>query len=188
MICQGLISWFNLLKIKNRQFRRLNLLSSLFLNYYYYDCYYYYTTAAAAAAKSLQSCLTLCNPIDGSPPGSPVPGILQARTLEWVAISFSNAWRWKVKVKSLSRVRLLATPWTAAFQAPPPIGFSRQEYWSGVPSASLTTTTVVISQEFCHQDIFFIFKWFFIIYFVRGDMHFREIGLVYVLRQIFLHA
>ena len=91
---------------------------------------------SAAAAKSLQSCLTLCNPIDGSPPGSPVPGILQARTLEWVAISFSNVWKWKVKVKSLSQVRLLATPWTAAYQAPPPMGFSRQEYWSGVPLPS----------------------------------------------------
>ena len=77
----------------------------------------------AAAAKSLQSCLTLCNPIDGSPPGSPVPGILQARILEWVASSFSNAWKWKVKVKSLSHVRLLATPWTAAHQAPPSMGF-----------------------------------------------------------------
>ena len=85
---------------------------------------------AAAAAKSLQSCPTLCSPIDGSPPGSPVPGILQARTPQWVAISFSNAWKWKVKVKSLSRVRLLATPWTAAHQAPPSMGFSRQEYWS----------------------------------------------------------
>ena len=85
----------------------------------------------AAAAKSHQSCLTLCDPIDGSPPESPIPGILQARTLEWVAISFSNAWRWKVKVKSLSRVRLLATPWTAARQAPPSMGFSRQQYWSG---------------------------------------------------------
>ena len=90
----------------------------------------------AAAAKSLQSCPTLCNPIDSSPPGSPVPGILHARTLEWVAISFSNAWKWKVKVKSLSHVRLLATPWTAAHQAPPPMGFSRQEYWSGVPLPS----------------------------------------------------
>ena len=67
-------------------------------------------TAAAAAPKSLQSCPILCDPIDSSPPGSPVPGILQARTLEWVAISFSNAWKWKVKVKSLSRVRLCATP------------------------------------------------------------------------------
>ena len=84
------------------------------------------------AAKSLQSCLILCDPIDGSPAGSPVPGILQARTLEWVAISFSNAWKWKVKVKSLSHVWLLATPWTAAYQAPPSMGFSRQEYWSGV--------------------------------------------------------
>ena len=93
--------------------------------------------AAAAAAKSLQSCLTLCDPIDGSPPGSSVPGILQARILEWVAISSSNAWKWKVKVKSLSRAWLLATPWTAAYQAPPSMGFSRQEYWSGVPSPSL---------------------------------------------------
>ena len=88
---------------------------------------------AAAAAKSLQSCPTLCDPRDGSPPGSPVPGILQARTLEWVAISFSNAWKWKVKVKSLNCVRLLATPWTAVYQAPPSVGFSRQENWSGVP-------------------------------------------------------
>ena len=82
----------------------------------------------AAAAKSLQLCPTLCDPTDGSPPGSPVPGILQARTLEWVAISFSNAWKWKVKVNLLCRARLLATPWTAAFQAPPSMGFSRQEY------------------------------------------------------------
>ena len=87
-------------------------------------------------AKSFQSCRTLCNPIDSSPPGSPVPGILQARTLECVAISFSNAWKWKVKVKLFSRVRLLATPWTAAYQAPPSMGFSRQEYWSGVPLPS----------------------------------------------------
>ena len=90
----------------------------------------------AAAAKSLQSCLTLCDPIDGSPPGPAVPGILQARTLERVAISSSNAWKWKVKVKSLSRVRLLATPWTAAYQAPLSMGFSKQEYWSGVPLPS----------------------------------------------------
>ena len=94
------------------------------------------TFLTAAAAKSLQSCLTLCDPIDSSPLGSSVPGILQARTLEWVAISFSNAWQWKVKVKSLSRARLLATPWTAAHQAPPSMGFSRQEYWSGVPLPS----------------------------------------------------
>ena len=91
------------------------------------------STAAAAAAKSLQSCPTLCDPIDVSPPDSPVPGVLQARTLEWVAISFSNAWKWKVKVNSLSRVRLFATPWTAAHQAPPSMGFSRQQHWSGVP-------------------------------------------------------
>ena len=91
------------------------------------------SSVAAAAAASIQSCPTLCDPIDGSPPGSLVPGILQARTLEWVAISFSNAWKWKVKVKSLSCVWVLATPWTAAYQAPLPMGFSRQEYWSGLP-------------------------------------------------------
>ena len=96
------------------------------------------TSRMPAAAKSLQSCPTLCDPIDGSPPGSPVPGILQARTLEWVAISSSNAWKWKVKVKLLSRVRLFATPWTAAHQAPPSMGFSRQKYWSGVPLPSPT--------------------------------------------------
>ena len=88
----------------------------------------------AAAAKSHQSCPTLCDPIDGSPPGSPLPGILQARTLEWVSNSFSNTW--KVKVKSLSPVGLLVTPWTAAYQVPPSMGFSRQEYWSGVPVPS----------------------------------------------------
>ena len=90
----------------------------------------------AAAAKLLQSCLTLCDPMDGSPPGSAVPGILQARTQEWVAISFSNAWKWKAKVRSLSRVRLLATSWTADYQSPPSMGFSRQEYWSGLPLPS----------------------------------------------------
>ena len=93
--------------------------------------------SAAAAAKSLQSCPTLYDPVDGSPPGSAVPRILQARTLEWVAISFSNTWKWKVKVKSLSRVWLFATPWTAAYQAPPSMESSRQEYWSGVPLPSL---------------------------------------------------
>ena len=91
----------------------------------------------AAAAKSRQSCPTLCDPIDSRPPGSPVPGILQARTLEWVAISFSNAWNWKVKEKSLSHVRLFAIPWTAAYQALLSMGFSRQEHWSGVPLPSL---------------------------------------------------
>ena len=96
---------------------------------------------AAASAKSLQSCLTLCDPIDDNPPGSPVPGILQARILEWVAISFSNTWKWKVKVKSLSRVRPSVTPWTSACQAPPSMGFSRQEYWSGLPLPSLFSHT-----------------------------------------------
>ena len=100
-----------------------------------------------AAPKSLQSCLTLCDPIDGSPPGSPIPGIVQARTLEWVAISFSNAWKWKVKAKLLSRVRLFETPWTAAYQAPPSMGFSRQESWSGVPLPSLIY--IYITESLC---------------------------------------
>ena len=112
-----------------------------------------------AAAKSLQSCPILCDPIDGSPPGSPIPGILQARTLDWVAISFSNARKWKVKVKSLSHVQLLATPWTAAYQAPPSMGFSRQEYWSGVPlpsppkEASLYLKIIMPSQDPLWQQI-----------------------------------
>ena len=104
--------------------------TSLFVHLLNPHCLHY---AAAAAAKLLQSCPTLCDPIDGSPLGSPVPGILQARTLESVAISFSSAWKWKVQGKLLSCARLLATPWTAAYQAPPSMGFSRQEYWSGVP-------------------------------------------------------
>ena len=105
-------------------------------------------TDAAAAAKSLQLCPTLCNPRDGSPPGSPVPGILQARTPEWVAISFSNAWKWKVKVKSLSRVRLFATPWTAAYQAPLSMGFSRQEYWRySLPSINTHQLTVHLTSS-----------------------------------------
>ena len=95
-----------------------------------------------------QSCLTLCDPIDSSPPGSSVPGILQARTLEWVAISFSNACKWKVKVKLLSRVRLFATPWTAAYQAPPSMGFSRQEYWSGVPLSSPRASLALMNLHF----------------------------------------
>ena len=104
-----------------------------------------------AAAASLQLYPTLCDPIDGSPPRSPVPGILQARTLEWVAISFSNAWKWKVKVKSFSRIRLLATPWMAAYQAPPSMGFSRQEYWSGVPLPSPLLLYKFLKVEFLSQ-------------------------------------
>ena len=105
----------------------------------------YFADYTAAAAKLLQLCPTLCDPINGSPPGSPVPGILQARTLEWVAISVSNAWKWKVRVKSLSRVRPSATPWTEAYQAPPPsTGFSRQEYWSALPLPSQT-----INVDYC---------------------------------------
>ena len=115
---------------------------------------------AAAAAKSLQSCPTLCDPTDGSPPGSPVPGTLQARTPVWVAISFSNAWKWKVKVKLLSCVQLLATPWTAAYQASSSMGFSRQEYWSGVPLPSptygfmcLLRTRIILTGEWEINDL-----------------------------------
>ena len=103
-------------------------------------------SAAAAAAKSLQSCPTLWDPIDGSPPGSTIPGILQARILEWVAISFSKAWKWKLKVKSHSRVGLFMTPWTEAYQAPLSMRFSRQEYWSGVP---LPAVLIKIQQKKC---------------------------------------
>ena len=106
---------------------------------------------------SLQPCPTLCDPIDGSPPGSSVPGVLQARILEWVAISFSNAWKWKVKGKSLSRVWLLATPWTVAYQAPPSTGFSRQEYWSGLPFLQIKTMryhlTLIRMVTIKHQQI-----------------------------------
>ena len=104
----------------------------------------------AATAKSLQSCLTLHDPIDGSPPGSPIPGILQARTMEWVAISFSNAW--KVKVKSLSRARLSATPWTGAHQAPPSMWSSRQEYWSGVPTGNKQVMEKAIARQLCAAE------------------------------------
>ena len=116
-----------------------------------------HTYESAAAAKSLQSCPTLCDPVDSSPPGSPVPGILQARTLEWVAISFSNAWKWKVKGKSLSRVRLLATPWPAAHEAPLSIGFSRQEYWSGLPLPSPTYESIEYWLARSFHNIFVIY-------------------------------
>ena len=115
------------------QFKRINSLVLSFL----YNPTLTSIHASAAVAKLLQSCLTLANPINGSPPGSLVPGILQAGTLKWVAISFSNAWRGKVKVRSLSHVWLLATPCTRTYQGPPSMGFSRQEYWSGVPLPSL---------------------------------------------------
>ena len=116
-----------------------------------------FTHAMLCYAKSLQSCPTLCDPIHGSPPGSPVPGILQARTLEWVAMSSSNAWKWNVKVKSLSRVQLLATPWTAAYQAPPSMGFSRQEYCSGVPLPSPNVYLQSLSPQGHHCSDFLPF-------------------------------
>ena len=103
-----------------------------------------------AAARSLQSCPTLCDPIDGSPPGSPIPGILQARTLEWVAISFSNVWKWKVKGKSLNSVGLLATPWTAAYQAPPSMGF----FQARVPErGAIAFSKVTHSQLYFSENI-----------------------------------
>ena len=105
----------------------------MFIGFWYLGSDNYTNRSTTTTTKSLQSCPTLCDPTDGSPPGSAFPGILQARTLEWVAISFSNAWKWKVKGKLLSCVQLLATPWAAAYQDPLPMGFSRQEYWSGVP-------------------------------------------------------
>ena len=124
--------------------------------------------AAVAAAKSLQKAevrhdLTLCDPIDGSPPGSPMPGILQARTLEWVVISFSNAWKWKVKGKSLSRARLFAAPWTAAYQAPQPVGFSRQEYWSGLPLPSLNYLLYLLSFSLLWLFFYSYFFSFFVL-------------------------
>ena len=123
------------------------------------------SAAAATAAKSHQSCLTLCDPRDSSPPGSPVPGILQARTLEWVAISFSNAWKWKVKVKSLRRVRLLVIPWTVAYQAPPSMESSRREYWSGLPLPSPSLISIIYQHELAvgiHMFIYLLlikFSW-----------------------------
>ena len=119
--------------------------------------------AVAAAAKSLQSWPTLCDPIDGSPPGSPIPGILQARTLECVAISFSNAWKWKVKVKSLSRVWLFVIPWTTVYQTPPSMGFSRQEYWSGVPLPSPKVNYVLANNSisfFFKNEMYIYTLWF----------------------------
>ena len=114
-----------------------NLLKGIFVEWLF-DVYW---VSAAAAAKSLQSCPTLCNPIDSSPPGSPIPGILQTRTLEWVAISFSNAWKWKVKVKSFTGSE------SGAYQAPPSMGVSRQEYWSGLPLLSPLSISVQFSRS-----------------------------------------
>ena len=132
------------------QEEKLAFLSGVFLSIYMYS---HLDTAAAVAAKLLQSCPTLCNPIDSSPPDSSIHGILQARTLEWVAISFSNAWKWKEKVKSLSRVQLLAIPWTAAYQAPPSMGFSRQEYWSGVPLPSPSHLDTIHTHKYIYNLI-----------------------------------
>ena len=123
----------------NTFLNKCDYISGVFLALFIYLFFCLWLIAATAAAKSLQSCPTPCDPTDCGPPGSSVPGILQARILEWVAISFSNAWKWKVKVKLLSHAWLLVTPWTRAYQALPSMGFSRQEYWSGVPLPSPMT-------------------------------------------------
>ena len=128
-----------------------------------------FPAATAAAAKSLQSSLTLCNLIDVSPPGSPIPGTLQARTLEWVAISLSNAWKWKVKVKSLGHVWLLVTPWTAAHQAPLSIGFSRQEYWSGAIAFSNNRKQYTFTQNFTLSPVVTV-----IVFFSEKSCHLRN--------------
>ena len=128
-------------------------------------------TIESCYAKSLQSCPTLCDPTDGSPTGSPVPGIPQARVLEWVAISFSNAWKWKVKVKSLSRVRPSATSWTAAHQAPPSMGFSRKEYWSRVPLPSPTIeSSHPYFRSFPYPHIHLVFRVLFL-FFMLAIVH-----------------
>ena len=113
-----------------------------------------YCNAATAAAKSLQSCPTLCDPIDGSPPGSPIPRILQARTLEWVAISFSNAWKWKVKVKSFSRVRLLATPWTAPTRLLRPWDFPGKSTGVGCHCYKIFHKETLETHNFPDKEIF----------------------------------
>ena len=137
LISQIVLSWFLKEELGHMAQHFMTDSSFFFSSFHnYLTCVY----LMLCYAKSLQSCPTLCDPIDSSPSGSPILGTLQAKTLEWVAISFSSAWKWKVKVKSLSRVRLLVTPWTSAYQAPLSMGFSRQEYWSGVPLPSLVYT------------------------------------------------
>ena len=126
-------------------------------NIMYFNQWELIKITAAAAAKSLQSRPTLCDPIDGSPPGSPVPGILQARTLEWVVISFSNAWKWKVKGKSLGCVQLLATPWTAAYQAPPSMDFPGKS--TGVGSHCFLWIKITTSFQFNLASYVLAFRW-----------------------------
>ena len=139
----------------------------------------------AAAAKSLQSCPTLCDPIDGSPPGSPFLGILQARTLKWVVISFFNVWKWKVKVKSLSCVRLFATPWTAGYQAPPSMRFSRQEYWSGLP---LPSPKKAESQRIDHFELWYCRRLLWVLWTARRSNQsiLKEISPEYSLKGLML--
>ena len=139
-------------------------------------------SVAAAPAKSLQSCPTLCNPRDGSPPASPVPGILQARTLEWGAISFSNTWKWIVKLKSPSCVRLLATPRTTAYQAPPSMGFSRQECWSGVPLPS-PSTSLLTSKEVLMSGSFGPWLHSYIITGQQGKAEWAQVSLLYTFQD-----
>ena len=124
-------------------------------------------------------CPTLCNRIDGSPPGSALPGILQARTLEWVAISFSIVWKWKVKMKSLSLVQLLVSPWTAAYQAPLSMGFSRPEHWSGVPLPSPENEYRKVNSDLSHHTFcpfLSLIMYLFVIY--RNSMFLRLLMLL----------
>ena len=154
------MNWCVRQKSKRKKFKYFFSLYNVLLNNIF---------AAAAAAKSLQSCLTLCDPIEGSPPGSSVPGILQARTLEWAAISSSNAWKWKVKVKTLSRVWLLSTPWIAAYQAPPSMGFSRPRVLAGQNIQSLLPLSWTLA-NYCWKMLFASYcfchnSWSFIMFF-----------------------
>ena len=135
-VASGLMLLFSYWQLSGRCYRSQKYAYIFLLN-----------ASLVAAAKSHKLCPTLYDPIDDSPPGSPVPGIPQARTLEWVAISFSNAWKWKVKAKLLSCVQLFMTPWTAAYQAPLSMGFSRQEYWSGLPLPSPYNTKFALSSR-----------------------------------------
>ena len=153
------------------------------------SCVILFPCSATAAAKLLQSCPTLCDPIDGSPPGSAIPGILQAKTLEWVAISFSSAWKWKVKLKSVCCVRLFMTPWTAAHQAPQSLGFSRQEYWNGVPlpSPSLLYMSVFIPVSLCLNYYGFVIYFVIRKYNVSALLLFLKIELTIQIFSVWSH-
>ena len=144
-----------------------NLISFYLVLYVFMSFWYLLNLFMLLLLLSHVSCVRLCDPIDSSPTGSSVPGILKTRILEWLAISFSSAWKWKVKVKSLSHVQLLATPWTVAYQAPPSMGFSRQEYWSGVP---LPTPLFMLA---CIK-VYWILKQYIFFFHPRSSIFLRE--------------